>query len=425
MMAADRDQEAAAAAATTITIDPMGRRHVLGTSEARAPLRWPYTSRAQQERTQRAAAAREESGSDIESSEASEEEEKNSNDGRENDEEVDPESGQSERSSPSTLQAAQPPREDDLPDGTVPGTVTVFTDKWVAERRAKMFVVGAAGPTASGLHDAAAASTKLLLALAWADVQGYSKAEIDALRKSFGNFDKVVALGWLVGDAVRPVGSPLLERREVHLLGLKVKYEVGKVEKEKAKLKLDAQRAAGRLHADDPRRLELMQEAEQQSEALMAEVVELPIDTPSPAAAAQASGSRKRAREQEPSHEEIIAELDHELLAATKWVKEAEAELARASRAAEQKERVCMRMTQKLEEARKTKKAHATLKETQRLVTFTGLWEGARAERLVSIIEEKEAENYLLKAQLAVSDCEKITYLAQWGHACELMDDCE
>eukprot|EP00966_Prymnesium_polylepis_P079482 1842145-Prymnesium_polylepis.1 len=37
------------------------------------------------------------------------------------------------------------------------------------------------------------------------------------------------------------------------------------------------------------------------------------------AAAAQASGSRKRAREQERSHEEIIAELDHELLAATKW----------------------------------------------------------------------------------------------------------
>ena len=56
------------------------------------------------------------------------------------------------------------------------------------------------------------------------------------------------------------------------------------------------------------------------------------------------------------------------MLAATKWVKEAEAELARASRAAEQKERVCMRMAQKLEEARKTKKAHATLKETQRLV---------------------------------------------------------
>ena len=43
----------------------------------------------------------------------------------------------------------------------------------------------------------------------------------------------------------------------------------------------------------------------------------------------------------------------------------------------------------------------------------------------MSIIEEKEAENYLLKAQLAVSDCENITYLAQWGHACELMDDCE
>eukprot|EP00966_Prymnesium_polylepis_P182763 4234531-Prymnesium_polylepis.1 len=57
---------------------------------------------------QRAAAAREESGSDIESSKASEEEENNSNDWRENDEEVDPESGQSERSSPSTLQPSGP-----------------------------------------------------------------------------------------------------------------------------------------------------------------------------------------------------------------------------------------------------------------------------------------------------------------------------
>jgi hypothetical protein len=94
--------------------------------------------------------------------------------------------------------------------------------------------------------------------------------------------------------------------------------------------------------------------------------VELPHTTPTAAASPRASGSRKRAREELPQHEQVIDEFNDALLSCRKWVKEAEVELARASRTAEVKRRVADRMAHKLEEALKTQKPQATLKENQK-----------------------------------------------------------
>ena len=404
-MAPQRDQAAAAEAAPASSqlagAPPPGAEDL----HARVPLRWPFSSRAQQERAQRAAAAREESGSEIELSEESEDDESNSIGRRVNDDEVDTKPGESEKSSTATLQAGQPSRENDVPDEAV----TPITDKWVAERRAKMFVLGAAAPVESRLPDTAAAPTKQLIALVSAHVQDLPKADIDALSTSFGNFDRVVAGGWLVADAL---GSPLLDRGMAYTLGLKVKYLAGKVKKDLAKIKQDAQRDAGRLAPDDPKRLELMARAEKGSETLMAEVVELPLVTSTGGAAARASGSRKRAREEEEeelSHEERIEVLNDGLLFCQKWMKEAEAELARASQAADAKGRVAERMACRLEDALAKKKPN--------IMMFMNPWQDAKERRLMAVIDQGLAANYLLTAQLAASDAQKEIYQAQWEHA--------
>ena len=91
----------------------------------------------------------------------------------------------------------------------------------------------------------------------------------------------------------------------------------------------------------------------------MAEVVELPLVTSTGGAAARASGSRKRAREEEEeelSHEERIEVLNDGLLFCRKWMKEAEAELALASQAADAKGRVAEHMACRLEDALAKKK---------------------------------------------------------------------
>ena len=72
-----------------------------------------------------------------------------------------------------------------------------------------MFVVGCSEPVASNAPPLARKATKGLVKIASELVSGWSEAYIDTFSKSFGNFDRVVALGWLLGDAL---GWPLLDR---------------------------------------------------------------------------------------------------------------------------------------------------------------------------------------------------------------------
>ena len=68
---------------------------------------------------------------------------------------------------------------------------------------AKMFVVIASEPAASGLQQTAPATTSRLVKLVWEHVNALPTATIDALSAAFGNFDRVVALGWLLGDILQ------------------------------------------------------------------------------------------------------------------------------------------------------------------------------------------------------------------------------
>lgn len=56
------------------------------------------------------------------------------------------------------------------------------------------------------------------MTLAAAHIKGLKKADIDVLSKAYGNFDRVVGLGWLLADAV---GLPVLERSDAYAVGIK------------------------------------------------------------------------------------------------------------------------------------------------------------------------------------------------------------
>mmetsp|Transcript_49185 Transcript_49185/g.110601 ORF Transcript_49185/g.110601 Transcript_49185/m.110601 type:complete len:208 (+) Transcript_49185:466-1089(+) len=71
------------------------------------------------------------------------------------------------------------------------------------------------------------------------------KERVDALSKSFGNFDRVVGLGWLLGDAV--LGAPLLSHKQAYDVGLKARREAGYIEKAEKKLKNDASREKSKM----------------------------------------------------------------------------------------------------------------------------------------------------------------------------------
>lgn len=87
------------------------------------------------------------------------------------------------------------------------GPVEPLTSAGVATRASTMFVVGSAEPRASGLAMIGKVPTKELVQLAFVAANELCDTHGKALSKSFGNFDRVVALGWLIGDAV---GKPLL-----------------------------------------------------------------------------------------------------------------------------------------------------------------------------------------------------------------------
>ena len=83
-----------------------------------------------------------------------------------------------------------------------------------------MFVVGTSAPQASGMSPAAKRATMELVMLAYNAANELCDTQGDALSKSFANFDRVVALGWLLGDAM---GARLLLREQAYAVGLKAR----------------------------------------------------------------------------------------------------------------------------------------------------------------------------------------------------------
>ena len=118
----------------------------------------------------------------------------------------------------------------------------------MAERAPKMFVVGAAAPQASDIGVVATEPTGAMAKEAHAVAHAWSKEEIYAFSRSFGNFDRVVAQGWLIGDALGIV--PPMSREYAHRVGLKAGKEVKSIKDDVAADKTRVRKAARKLQPD-------------------------------------------------------------------------------------------------------------------------------------------------------------------------------
>ena len=97
-------------------------------------------------------------------------------------------------------------------------TADLFATRFLA-----MFSADASGPIAVRTPLLASVVTKKHVKLAWAvvgDHQMIPDGTIRALSAAFGNFDRITALGWVLGDAA---GRPLLERKQAYDIGLKAR----------------------------------------------------------------------------------------------------------------------------------------------------------------------------------------------------------
>ena len=305
-------------------------------------------------------------------------------------------------------QARQPADQNLPPDVVEP----VFSQEWVAELYAEMFVEGSAGPVASGQTEVVREVTGNILKITWAYVQGLAQDHINALSKSFGNFDRVVALGWLLGDAV---GLPLMERKQAHTIGLKAKYEAGKIKSKEASIPREAKKAAGRLGATDPKRQQLLSEADKQVEELLCTPVELPFPEAAQPSAPRPSGSRKRAREPEVSATDVIAEAEADVHRAAGG-EDGEAGSGpvakeRAEKDEEAKAKVAVRMTVKLEELGEAARAttiQKQVKQRKQMQQWLKLHTTAERRWNQAVLASKDAEIAWLEAQLANRDAQAV-----------------
>ena len=88
----------------------------------------------------------------------------------------------------------------------------------LTERAALMFKLDATGPAASGLPAAAPTVTKELVHAAWLAANELCDEHGPALSQAYGNFERVVALGWLLGDVAQ---GRLIELEDAFKVGRK------------------------------------------------------------------------------------------------------------------------------------------------------------------------------------------------------------
>ena len=178
----------------------------------------------------------------------------------------------------------------------------------MAARRSKMFVVGAPGPVASDMRPVVAAASNELVKAAFDAIKSLCDRDGKALSSSFGNFDRIVGLGWLIGDAL---GHGLLSREDAFKLGGVASKRAKALPSEIADARRAILRPASKLDAADPKRKELAAAADAAQARLLqsAPDPQLPLPKPHTSAKPQATGSRKRARSKpEPPAADPVAE---------------------------------------------------------------------------------------------------------------------
>ena len=288
------------------------------------------------------------------------------------------------------------------------GSLAPMTAAAMAERASKAFVSSAGGPAASKLLPMAHTVTKELVHLAFKVANDTCKERGKELSRAFGNFDRVVALGWLIGDAL---GMPPMDMPRAHAVGLKARRIATELESAQAAKRKEATRVASRLAADDPKRKELKEQGEAAAAELLRDEVVLPLGAAAERVRSQPTGSRKRAREPARSEWDVEIETAHaEHAAAQKAVARLDSAWAAAVEVAASKGRVLNRFTTKLEAALAQKKTPECRMKPLRLGMHNAeyAWREAneaateaQTEWLLAQIDERDARRTSLELEYA------------------------
>ena len=216
------------------------------------------------------------------------------------------------------LEAAKPPP-------------AALTAAMMAERASAMFSLDATGPAASGMPKVAEKVTMELASFAFGAVGKLCDQHGKALSKAFGNFDRVVGLGWLVVDAL---GYPLVARDAAYSVGIKLRKLPGELKADQLAARKMASRAISKLAADDPKRQELKQAAADEEARLLRVEIDLELPSAEPQPRASSTGKRKSAAPPPPdSLTARQAAAADAILAAQKAVSRAERQLECSNKA--------------------------------------------------------------------------------------------
>lgn len=204
-----------------------------------------------------------------------------------------------------------------------------------ATRAQEMFVIGTTQPTESSVGATASKPTKGLVLYVHRAVAAWDEAHVQALSRSFGNFDRVVAQGWLAADAL---DFPLLDREQAFAFGGRVKHHGAKID---AKIDADRRTAQRRAAKESGEARQAIEAAAAAAEAqLLREVVPMKLPEVQARPRPGLGGKRKRdvARPEEAEEAEeaaaarpTLAELRRAVTAAEAAVQSAE-EVARADK---------------------------------------------------------------------------------------------
>jgi hypothetical protein len=222
-----------------------------------------------------------------------------------------------------------------------------LTASMMAERASAMFSLDATGPAASGMPKVAEKATMELVSLAFGAVGKLCDQHGKALSKAFGNFDRVVGLGWLVTDAL---GCPRVHKVTAYTVGLKLRKLPSELKADQLTARKVASRAISKLAADDPKRQELKQVAADEEARLLRVEVDLELPSAEPQPHASSTGKRKSAAPPPPdSLTARQAAAANAILAAQKAVSREKRALESAGKAVDAHERHVSRLWSRVE----------------------------------------------------------------------------
>ena len=288
--------------------------------------------------------------------------------------------------------------------------------KLFSTRFTTMFVVGAAEAVASGLLPIATNVTKGLVKFAAAHMRDLKQADVNTLSNSFGNFDRAVGLGWLIYDAVSPVGAPLCDRATAFAVGSKARRQADNIKTEIRNAKLKAQRAACKLEQADPQRKELERQAAEAESIVLRDTIDVGIASVEAPARSTATGSRKRARETEAQ----VSPLDRRVADAEAACERADKELDPALRAQEIAERLVATKKRVLD--RISKQLIAKLKASG-LPQLMRLMQSADRAHQAAQLAAKDAEIAYLLAMLDASQAQNELLSSESDRTDALIDE--